>query len=713
MITPSALLEQTLAAYGDRLYHMALLASGDERAAATLLLRTTRELLNVWQERLPAQPPAEPEVLARLVTLVRAAEPQRALRGPQPGFPPFALHHLPLNQRLALGLHLLLGYDCARVGQALDLDEGTARATLIAAVHALGPAAGTSLPDRIEDELCEKVRAALVDPLAGARHGPIARGHMAACALCRAFDRAWVEITRQVETALRDGLRERLLPATLRERLLALANPPRRFGPGVRLALPPLAVLALIAALVLPGFLREPARVVERQETALVDATDLVARALEHYGQPPDRDEVWYRRYETLWYFDDVTIAPLRAEMWLDPHNPARHRLQLTHADGGAPYELQLGDGASRLYYALDGLFAPALYGPLPTAARPGAPALLVEDLDTGAQQRALELRLASGPWSIPLHYLRQARSAVNLRALGRQRDDASSVQILSFTGVSPLGLPPGAAGADAERVTVLLAIDPENGLLRSATELAGPQGAAQTSRLTWRLIEERVATPQEQVFSINRAWTGVGDFSEVGRHRSADLALPLIHRQALGEPARLLAPPPIWMPATPPAGVDRALLLWGDGNWRRRGAPRALVYLGEGRQLTLLFNTDATVEGEELTTGPWRASLRAGRTQRYTMALDLVPANGSGAAGDPVARLLLDARGFSREEVLALAANLRPFDARTLAAHRSLFAAVSAYLPQSQVPHPPVGKGEDKTSLPNGKAWEGEALPV
>ncbi len=717
MITPSALLEQTLAAYGDRLYHMALLASGDERAAATLLLRATRELVNAWQNQPPPQPPAEPEVLARLVTAARGAEPRTAPRGPQPDFPPFALHHLPLDQRLALGLHLLLGYDCARVGQALDLDEGTARATLIAAAHALGPAAGTSLPDRIEDELCEKVRAALVDPLAGARHGPIARGHMAACALCRAFDRAWVEITRQVETALRAGLRERPLPATLRERLLALAHPPRRFGPGVRLALPPLAVLALIAALVLPGFLREPARVVERQETALVDATDLVARALEHYGQPPDRGEVWYRRYETLWYFDDVTIAPLRAEMWHDPRNPARHRLQLTHADGGAPYELQLGDGASRLYYALDGLFAPALYGPLPTPARPGAPALLVEDLDTGTQQRALELRLASGPWSIPLHYLRQARSAANLRALGRQRDDASSVQILSFTGVSPLGLPPGAAGAGAERVTVLLAIDPENGLLRSATELAGPQGAAQTSRLTWRLIEERVATPQEQVFSINRAWTGVGDFSEAGRHRSADLALPLIHRQALGEPARLLAPPynqtPVWMPAVPPEGVERALLLWGDGNWRRRAPPRALVYLGEGRQLMLLFNTDATVEGEELTIGPWRGTLQAGRAQRYTLALHRSQANGHAATGNPGASLLLDARGFTRDEVLALAANLRPFDARTLATHRSLFAAVSAYFPRSQVPHPPVGKGEDKTSLPNGRAWEGFALPV
>ncbi|MCX7791226.1 MAG: anti-sigma factor [Chloroflexaceae bacterium] len=688
MITPSALLERPLAAYGDRLSHVALLAGGDERAAATLLLRATRELLDTWQEQPPAHLPAETEVLASLVATARGAEPRTPRRAPRLVLSPFALHHLPLDRRLALGLHLLLGYDCARIGQTLALDEVVARTTLIAAVRALGPAAGTSLPDRVEDELCEAVRAALVDPPAGARHGPVARGHLAACALCRSFDRAWGEITRQVETALRAAFRERPLPAALRERLLARARPPRHVGPGLRQALPPLAVLALIAALVLPGFLREPARVVERQEIAPVDADALVARAIERYGQPPDRGEVWYRRYETLWYFDDVTIAPLRAEMWLDPRNPARHRLQLTHVDGGAPYELQLGDGASRLYYALDGLFAPALYGPLPTPARPGAPALLVEDLNADAQQRALALRLASGPWALPLNYLRQARSAASLRALGRQRDGAGSVQILSFTGVSPLGLPSDAPGTGAERVTVLLAIDPENGLLRSATELAGPQGAAQTSRLTWRLIEERATTPQEQVFAINRAWTGVGDFNEVGRHRSADLALPLIHRQALGEPARLLAPPhnqtPVWTPAAPPAGVERALLLWGDGNWRRRAAPRALVYLGEGRQLMLLFNTDATVEGEEMIIGPWRAILRAGRTQRYTLALHPSQANGGDTDGDPGGSLLLDARGFTRNEVLALAADLRPFDARTLAAHRPLFAAVSAYLPQS-----------------------------
>ncbi|MCS6881759.1 MAG: hypothetical protein RMK84_08495 [Oscillochloridaceae bacterium] len=690
MITPSALLEQTLAAYGDRLYHMALLAGGDERAAATILLGATRDLSRSWQEQPPAQLPAETDVLARLVTVARVAEQRmgqrRLRRGPRLVFSTFALHHLPLDQRLALGLHLLLGYDGARIGQALDLDEDAARAMLIAAVRALGPAAGTSLPDRIEDERCEATRAALVDPATGASYGSVIRGHLAACALCRAFDRAWGEITRQVETALRAAFRERPLPATLRERLLDQGRPARRLGPRLRLALPPLAVLALIAALVLPGFRREPARVVERQESAPVDAGALVARALERYGQPPDHNAAWHRRYETLWYFDDVPIAPLRAEMWLDPRNPARHRLQLTHTDGGAPYELQLGDGSSRLYYALDALFASALYGPLPIPARPEAPALLVEELDATAQQRALALRLASGPWSLPRSYLHQARSAANLRALGRQRDGAHTLQILSFTGVSPLGLPPDTAETGAERVTVLLGIDADNGQLRSVTELAGPDGAAQTSRVTWRLVEERAVTPQEQVFSINRAWTGVGDFSDARRHRSADLALPLIHRRALGEPARLLAPPynqiPVWMPAAPPAGVERALLLWGEGNWRRRTPPQALVYLGEGRQLMLLFNTDASVEGEELTIGPWRATLRAGRTQRYTMALDLVPANSGGAAGDPLTRLLLDARGFSREEVLALAANLQPFDTQTLAAHRRLFAAAAARAP-------------------------------
>ncbi|NJN16466.1 MAG: hypothetical protein HC822_09445 [Oscillochloris sp.] len=118
-----------------------------------------------------------------------------------------------------------------------------------------------------------------------------------------------------------------------------------------------------MAALVLPGFGRGSVTVVSREEVASVDPQSLVTQAIDRYGQAPDGGlPIWHGRFETLWYFDNETIAPLHAELWLDRDIPARHRIQLSHAGGGAPYELQLGDGRDRLYYALNAGYAQAIY---------------------------------------------------------------------------------------------------------------------------------------------------------------------------------------------------------------------------------------------------------------------------------------------------------------------------------------------------------------
>lgn len=180
--------------------------------------------------------------------------------------------------------------------------------------------------------------------------------------------------------------------------------------------------------------------------------------------------------------FSDDLYAPLLAEIWLDPRLPGRHRLQLSHRDGGAPYELQVGDGVRRFSYALDVAYAPSVYGALPIRARPGSPALLDQSLDAAAQQRARDERLRSGPWMLAPNYLQQARVATDLRLLGRQREGQRTLQILSFSGITLLDWPEGATPA-AERVTVLLAIDPEEGLLYRITELVGPPDGVQVSR--------------------------------------------------------------------------------------------------------------------------------------------------------------------------------------------------------------------------------------
>lgn len=693
MTTPAELLERALAAHGNTLYHFALLAGGDERAAEALLRDLAAERVAAWREAPPAAPPDEPELLAGLAAAAVVAEAKRAARRPTQAGPaaragraaapgPLALGRLPLDQRLALGLYLLLGYDSSRIARVLGADEAGALAALTAAVRALGPAAGHALTDRVSGDLCGPVRAALADPASTARHGAAVRGHLAACSLCRSFDHAWGEILHAVEARLRDDLRGRALPPALAARLLAAARPPRRISPTLRLALPPLAVLALIAALVLPGFLQAPVSVVQREEGVALDPQELLARAVERHAAPPDRGGIWHGRYETQWFFDDGVYAPLTAEIWLDPRNPARHRLQLTHADGGAPYELQIGNGRNRLYYALDSSYAPAIYGNLPTRARPESPALLSEPLDEAGLARARDERLATGPWQIAPSYLRQAQSAADLRVLGRQRDRGRTVQILSFSGVSPLGLPPEAPGATAERVTVLLALDTEDGLLRSATELAGPAGVEQVSRVTWRLLDEQWlgATQQiEAAFDVGRAWTGVGEFSETGRHESADLAVPLIPARSVGDPARLLssAVGPFWLPARAPEGVDRALLLWSDGDARSGNPPQGLVYLGPGRRMVIVFNLFRPVEGEALQVGPWSSVLRPAATNRYRLFLARERDEELLRSGriDPSANVLIDSYGFSRDELLAVAESMRPFDIGSLDAQDELFA--------------------------------------
>ncbi|MEI7770476.1 MAG: anti-sigma factor, partial [Chloroflexales bacterium] len=388
--------------------------------------------------------------------------------------------------------------------------------------------------------------------------------------------------------------------------------------------------------------------------------------------RPADGGPIWNARYQTLWYFDNDTLAPLRADIWLDRTNPARHRLQISHADGGAPYELQLGNGTDRLSYALNAQYAPVLYGSLPVSVALSQPALISAAADAPAQSRALAERISYGVWGVPLFYLRQAQAAQDLRVLGRQRDGGHTVQILSFSGVSPMGHPADAPGATAERVTVLLALDTADGRLRSASELAGPAGGAQTSRVTWKLIDEQSFSSRSDAgapFDVDQAWNGQGTFPEALSHSIADPAVPLIPTASLGDPARLLAtqPIPLWAPATPPAGVDRAMLVWRPSP----DLPPDIIYLGPDRRLIMQFNNFSQIAAvEPLTIGLWSALLEPGRARGYRATLARQDSGGA----DPSASILIEAYGFSRAEFVAVIKSLRPLDADLLSAQDRLF---------------------------------------
>lgn len=676
---PSVLLEPIFTTHGDTLYRTALLLEANERRATRLLHALAADLAGAA----PLNPPGDVELLARLVALARAAEAKlkperRRTRRPTDSAIYRSLHSQPLESRLALGLHLLLGYDPERIAAVLGSDPPSATRLLETAMRAVAPAAGTDLPDRVSSDHCYAVRAALIDAAGRERHSAAVRGHLAGCSPCRSFDQRWLAIGQAVEAALRQELRPRRLPDDLFQRLISYGTPRTRdrLRP-YRFAIPLLAVLALVGALVLPGFTQRSVTVVDRTDDSVaVDPNTLLTQALELHTQPPDAGPaIWHGRFETLWYFSEQTVAPLHADLWLDRSNPARHRAQITHRDGGAPYELQIGSGDDRLYYALDAAYAPVLYSALNTGALPERPRLNAFNSSPTEQRQALEERLHAGPWMIPPFYLEQALNADDVRVLGRQRDGERTVQIVSFAGVSPLSLP----NAEPERVTVLLALDNTDGRLRSATELVGPPGGTQVSRVTWRLIDEEQFEGDQSVrraFSIDSAWNGLGDFTTVPPQQLADPALPFLSTTNVADPAAIVGfgVIPIWMPTAPPPGVDRAVIVGGFGGVTERARPESVIYLGPDRRLSLRYGRNQPLVGETLTVGVWAVTLRPERGNVYNAFLQRTPEHSPQRIDAGDIRIFVDAQGFTRDELISVIADLQPFDLESLSAQDALF---------------------------------------
>jgi hypothetical protein len=666
-------LEQILDIDGDPLYRMALLLGGDERGAAELLLDLARRELRTWS---PGS--EQPALMAALLAAAQRREkprtetsrrepPRNAIELP-PVYRRILL--LPLEQRLVLGLRLLLGYDEAHLAEA-GFPAEQAQKLYDQALRALAPTARVDISDYGPEDLCDATRAALRRNSGRVNREPALRGHLATCSHCRAYDQAWGELTRSAELALRSQLRLPALPVALRTKMLAQARPKARLRrPQLRFLLPPLAVVGLIAALVLPGFWRSNTTLVEQTTEAGVDPQTLVQQALLLAEQPPSgKNGVYRARYETLWFFNDTTFAPIRAESWIDSRNPARHRIEIAHRDGGPPYEVQIGDGKERMAYRITPDYADSLYSELPASALDQLVAL-----DAAGQNKAREVRFATGPWTIGPAYLRAAAEASDLQALGRQRDGERIVQVLSFSGTSPLGRPLDAPGATAERITVLLALDAVDGRLRRATELAGPAGAAQTSRTTWRLVNEEWIVSDATsgpVFSLKDIWAASGNEAPPVREAPIDLTLPVLDRDRIAPPAALLRSPngQIWLPATMPPGTDRALIMWDTG-LRQNSPPRAVVYLGPQRSLYLYLDRTnrGVVHQEDDSFGEWNAFLAAGRMQRYNILLQLI------APDTPMQWRDIQSQGFTRAELQAVVEGMRPFDRPTFLAQEQFF---------------------------------------
>lgn len=710
MAPPAAtMLEQALAGHGDLLFRAALELTGDETRAARALRAMAR------QAALATPPPLDaPGLLALLTATVRAQSGSPATGAPatRPHRPASrrtsalaasnlarAIQELPLDQRQALVLLLLLGYDAERAALIAGTDAAAVNASLSAALPALARPASVTLPASLPTNDCPPARQALMAAHDHTPRSAAVRGHLATCSACRAFDIAWSDLTRRVEADMRDRVRDRTLPPHLAEALRRDLQPDGgwRANPVLRFVLLPLAVLIFIGALVLPGFVQTSNEPMIADAPPLADPYALVEQALAQHDRPPPGNGVWHARWEIIWFFTDGSYAPLQGDAWLDAANPARHRLQLVHSSGGGPYELQLSDGNNRLWYALDPLYYGSLYGSASTIIRPR---LNHWAMSATEQEQARAERLRAGAWDIGPAYLRQAANARDLRTLGRQRDGRRTVDIVSFSGISPLAQPPDAPATDAAPITILLALDSADGRLRSATELIGPAGSAQISRTTWRLYHEEWLRDQaqiDQMLSIEQAWTGQGRFASEPRERSGDPALLMVGAAARTSPAALLIESSItfWLPNAPPPGVERALLYWEHAGPQSSSSEPLLrlTYMGTGRWLTVSTGSSPfdrfSPDDQPLDIGAWSARLSSGRSQRYRLALDR-RANSVGMAPERwmqeegANRVVIDAQGYSRAELVALVEGLRPFDLQSFNAQAALFAPEPGIAPEA-----------------------------
>ena len=662
-----------LTAQGDLLYRVALVLAKDPPSAEQLLIDFAKRYLR--QQRSPtdaAEPFRELVILAEQHEQQAASARRKREERPIEQWPTLfrRVLVLPFIQRAALSGRLVLGYDRDHLAQLLGLEADLAEQHYTAALRALAPAAGATISDLTSDEWCLPLREAVMSGSGRERRDATLRTHLATCSLCRDFALQWENLQRRVDQVIREQLREQVLPGPLHARMLRLAQPSRGWRlPSWRVAWPVLVVLAIIPLIILPGFWRAPEVTVSlASEGAVQDPRELVERAITALDEPPTTGVgVWYARYRTLWYFDTTTYAPIIAERWVDRQNPARHRLQISHVDGGAPYELQLGDGSERLWYAIDPTYEQALYGEVFGNNPDDEPVLLTSEADAEQQLQASQARLDSGVWYLDRAYLEQAAQVENLQTLGRQRLNNRTVQIVSYRGASPLG--PPAEAPNAISALVLLAIDIDNGMLRQVTELTGPPGSAQISRVTWQLVREEVYVALDQttpIFQPNRAWNGLGSFPTSISPPLIEPRYPLLSAERLIALELLLTfvtDDSFWFPATPPAGFSEIYLL-------RLNTPTVNIWLlGDDRWLRIR-PPQGRLEGEEFQVGAWNGTLVSERYDRYRVSITNRRLNES---------LMVETEGMTREEVIAVIESLTPLDRDVWQAYEPLIANTTA----------------------------------
>jgi len=601
----STSLEEALEHYGTNLYRLALLLSPNQAAAITLLRQTVSRL-----QKHPYQSLGEDEFVQALIASLPANHQPNRRRSPEwvhlASIPSqiglrTTLAQLEPNQRLALGLVHLYDFDITQVAQLMNIEPTGARQHISDALLAHAPHVELDIPiELLTDEAtnipCRLTRGLLRLGSDLAHNEPQSRGHLALCAECRSIEQAWQQLHHTVAQTVRDALR----PYVLSSAQIAQITQPNRlkvnslgeqFG---RILFIALLVILVIALLVLPGR-RAPMPMPQHSANEVsqpILPLELIEQALSNLYEPPDRKGAWHGRWEIQWRLHNGQRAPLIAERWID-YESRRHRVQLTHQDGGAPYELELVDANQKLWYAISRNYTPSVY----PVSLPLDYARITRPIETEQIDAFLDARLSSGAWNLAAEYLKQARTAPTLQHWGRQRaTDGRLLDILSYEGTSPI-----AANSSPDMLPlptlILLFFDSERRTLTEVRELNGPAEGERNVDVTWRLLGDEQLTTTEAInepLMSRYAWQGLNEPWAM-EEPAIDPKLPLIGRsKAHSLTTTILTNPMFGMPAVPPPTTQRALLIESRENRLNN------VYIGEDWMIALKHDTQ-----------PWQSNMR------------------------------------------------------------------------------------------------------
>ncbi|MBA3946937.1 MAG: hypothetical protein H0X37_20545, partial [Herpetosiphonaceae bacterium] len=633
--------ERAYRRYAAALYHSALLRDPNPQRAGEAVIAAFRAIR--WDDTT-----LDDQIEARLVA---SLPPRPRIRSgrvrPFAGLPP-AFWELPPPTRLALGLRLMRGMATAHIAQALHLTLAETQNLVVDGLRALHGDVD-ALP-----EACRRCRAARLDDPAAERT------HLLTCQACQATLPSWERLEQSLAEQLSRVVGSLPLPPVVDTALLAAlasSGEVERQRPWQR----PVVVQVGLIGIILLGLLTlvwpsRSATAPGRVTTAPTPAA-IIDTARKAYTSVPTVAGILHRRWAIMLGQPQLNF---QAEEWVDPQQPAHHRMQLMA--GQTPMEWEMGDGQEYLTY-MSGVAFSFCGGP-PNGVQSHTGERNRWSMAAAEQSVMRTARWQHGAWATGLHYLDLAATADTIRSLGLSGSGSDTTLTITAAGHTISG-------------TLLLRFDPLSHALREVRELRSNNGQTE-ERVPWRLLGSETI-PESTALEHGLLITYPADTSPPLVDRSlpvVDRGCPLVGTdQAQSLPRLLTTPatgPLIGLPQLPP-GLDHALII-GPGNPTiddvvSSGAQLDFtnlesVYVGPAKRLVLLGEVIPPDSDQFVIAGPWRVHFLPQVLPTVMSAVlepETVPNAATATNGTSANFTHIIAEGWTQSELLPVLATLRP----------------------------------------------------